>query len=64
MNGEPAPPGRVVRLINSAGGFLDDRGYGGDIGANTPDDGQFDQVADRFAVSGCALVTRRETWSE
>ena len=64
VNGEPAPPGRVVRLINSAGGFLDDRGYGGDIGANTPDDGQFDQVADRFALSGCALVMRRETWSE
>ena len=64
VNGEPAPPGRVVRLINSAGGFLDDRGYGGDIGANTPDDGQFDQAADRFALSGCAFVTRRETWSE
>ena len=64
VNGEPAPPGRVVRLINSAGGFLDDRGYGGDIGANTPDDGQFDQAADRFALSGCALVMRRETWSE
>ena len=64
VNGEPAPPGRVVRLINSAGGFLDDRGYGGDIGANTPDEGQFDRAADRFALSGCALVTRRETWSD
>ncbi len=64
VNGEPAPPGRVVSLINSAGAFLDDRGYGGDIGADTPDDGQFDQAADRFAISGSAFVTRKETWSE
>jgi GT2 family glycosyltransferase len=63
VNGEPAPPGRVVRLINSAGGFLDDRGYGGDIGNNTADDGQFDETTERFAVSGCALVTRKETWA-
>jgi GT2 family glycosyltransferase len=64
VNAEPAPPGRVVRLTNSAGAFLDDRGYGGDIGADTPDDGQFDEPADRFAISGCAFVTRQETWSE
>ena len=64
VNGEPAPPGRVVRLVNSAGGFLDDRGYGGDIGADTPDDGQFDEKADRFAVSGSAFVTRKKTWAE
>ena len=49
--------------MNSAGSFLDDRGYGGDIGANTPDDGQFDEAAHRFAVSGCAFVTTKATWS-
>jgi GT2 family glycosyltransferase len=64
VNGEVAPPGRVVRLMNSAGAFLDDRGYGGDIGADTPDDGQFDQAADRFAISGSAFVTRKGTWHE
>jgi GT2 family glycosyltransferase len=64
VNGEPAPPGRVVRLVNSAGGFLDDRGYGGDIGDDTPDDGQFDEKADRFAVSGSAFVTSKKTWAE
>jgi GT2 family glycosyltransferase len=64
VNGEPAPPGRAVHLVNSAGSFLDDRGYGGDIGANTPDDGQFDEAADRFAVSGCAFVTTKAAWSQ
>lgn len=64
VDGGPAPAGRVVRLINSAGAFLDDRGYGGDIGADTPDDGQFDEGADRFAISGAAFVTRKQTWAE
>jgi GT2 family glycosyltransferase len=64
VNGEPAPPGRIVRLINSVGAFLDDRGYGGDIGADTADDGQFDKAADRFAISGSAFVTRKKTWTE
>ena len=44
---------RVVRLMNSAGAFLDDRGYAGDIGADTPDDGQFDE---RPTVSPCLAV--------
>jgi hypothetical protein len=62
INGRPAPPGRVVRLLNSAGAFLDKRGYAGDIGADTTDDGRFDEPGERFAVSGAAFVTRRETW--
>ncbi len=62
INGRPAPPGRVARLLNSAGAFLDKRGYAGDIGADTTDDGRFDQPGERFAVSGAAFVTRRETW--
>ena len=62
VDGEPAPGGPTVRLVNSAGAFLDKRGYSGDIGADTADDGRLDQVAERFAVSGAAFVTRRETW--
>jgi hypothetical protein len=62
VNGQPAPPGHVVRLVNSVGAFLDKRGYAGDIGEATPDDGRFDQPAECFAVSGSALVTRAETW--
>jgi cellulose synthase/poly-beta-1,6-N-acetylglucosamine synthase-like glycosyltransferase len=62
INGRPAPAGRVVRLLNSAGAFLDKRGYAGDIGADTTDDGRFDEPGERFAVSGAAFVTRRDTW--
>jgi len=62
VDGEPAPPGAVVRLLNSAGAFLDQRGYAGDIGADTVDDGRFDTQCERFAVSGCALVARMGTW--
>jgi GT2 family glycosyltransferase len=64
VDGQPAPTGPVVRLINSAGAFLDTRGYGGDIGADTPDDGRFNELAERFAISGSAFVTRRSTWHE
>ena len=64
VDGQPAPPGPVVRLINSAGAFLDTRGYGGDIAADTPDDERLDEPAERFAISGSAFVTRRATWDE
>lgn len=64
VDGQPAPPGPLVRLINSAGAFLDTRGYGGDIAADLPDDGRFDEPAERFAISGSAFVTRRATWHE
>ena len=64
VDGEPAPPGPVVRLVNSAGTFLDLRGYAGDIGADTPDDGRFDEVTARFGISGSAFVMHRDTWRE
>lgn len=64
VDGESAPPGPVVRLVNSAGTFLDMRGYGGDIGADTPDDGRFDQATPRFGISGSAFVMRKEMWRE
>ena len=62
VDGQPAPPGPLVTLVNSAGAFLDKRGYAGDIGEAAPDDGRFDQPAEPFAVSGSALVARAETW--
>ena len=60
FNGEPVEvaPARVT-LVNSAGTFLTRRGFGGDIGYLAPDLGQFDQPADRFGVTGAALVTTR-----
>ena len=62
VNGEPAPPGPVCRLVNSAGTYLRVDGYAGDIGIGAPDDGRFDAPADRFGLSGAALAFRRSTW--
>lgn len=62
VNGEPVPAGPVVRLVNSAGGFLDHRGYSGDIGADQVDDGRFGSLTERFSLSGAALVMRMATW--
>jgi len=62
VNGAVVAPVRVVTLINSAGCYLRRDGYAGDIGAETPDDGSYDRAADRFGLSGVALVARRETF--
>jgi GT2 family glycosyltransferase len=64
LNGEALPPGPVVRLVNSAGAYLDSRGYAGDIGSGAPDDGRFDppEPLERFGLSGAAWATRMETW--
>jgi len=64
VDGEEVPAGPVVRLVNSAGAYLDKRGYAGDIGIATADDGRFDEAADRFAVSGVAFVTTRRAWRQ
>lgn len=62
-DGQEVPDGPVVRLVNSAGAFLDRRGYAGDIGADhADDDGAFGAQAERFALSGAAMVTRMGTW--
>jgi hypothetical protein len=51
-----------VRLVNSAGVFLDIRGYAGDVGSDTADDGRFDEPGERFAISGNGFVTTMATW--
>jgi len=62
VDGQAAPPGRAVHVVNSAGAYLDTRGYAGDIGEAAPDDGRFDQPAETFALSGAAFVFRAATW--
>lgn len=60
VNGEPVEVVPVGHdLVNSAGTFLTRQGFAGDIGYLAPDLGQFDQPADRFGVTGAALVTTR-----
>lgn len=62
IDGQPAPVAGAVRLINNAGSYLSTEGWGGDYGYLSPDDGRFDQRAERFGACGGALVTRAETF--
>jgi N-acetylglucosaminyl-diphospho-decaprenol L-rhamnosyltransferase len=61
VDGSPVPVQRLVTLVNSAGVYLRGDGYAGDIGDSVPDEGQFDELAERFAVTGAAIVTRAAT---
>ncbi len=61
VDGQPVPLGDVFDLVNNAGTYLSTRGFGGDFGFETPDRGAFDEPADRFGVTGGAMVTRVST---
>jgi GT2 family glycosyltransferase len=62
VDGATAPAGPSCRLVNSAGLYLRPDGYCGDIGLGAPDDGRFDDVGARFALSGTAFAFRADTW--
>ncbi|MGH9180494.1 MAG: glycosyltransferase family 2 protein, partial [Acidimicrobiales bacterium] len=62
LNGEPAPVVREVTLVNNAGSYLSTEGHAGDYGYLTPDEGSFDEPADRFGACGAAMVVRRDTF--
>jgi GT2 family glycosyltransferase len=51
----------LCTLVNHAGNFLARHGIAGDYGFAAPDDGRFDQRAERFGFSGTAPVFRSET---
>ena len=61
VNGEPVTRGPQVRLVNHAGSYLRGHGVAGEFGLGAPDDGRFDQAAERFGFSGTAPVFRAET---
>jgi GT2 family glycosyltransferase len=63
VDGTEPPPGPRCRLINNAGSFLRLDGYLGDHGLEAPDDGRFDDPAERFSASGTALVARAATFA-
>jgi GT2 family glycosyltransferase len=60
LNGEDVRPSRVVDLLSSAGSYLRDDGYVGDIGAQNPNDDRLDVAEERFSLSASAFVTRRD----
>jgi GT2 family glycosyltransferase len=61
VDGEPVEPRAVVPVINHAGSYLRAHGTAGEFGLGAPDDGRFDQPAERFGFSGTAPVFRAET---
>jgi N-acetylglucosaminyl-diphospho-decaprenol L-rhamnosyltransferase len=61
VNGEPVAVRTRCTLVNQAGTFLEEHGIGGDYGFAAPDDGRFDERAERFGFSGTAPVFRHET---
>jgi len=61
VNGEPIEVRSLCTLVNHAGNFLERHGIAGDFGFAAPDDGRFDQPAERFGFSGTAPVFRSET---
>jgi N-acetylglucosaminyl-diphospho-decaprenol L-rhamnosyltransferase len=48
-------------LLNHAGNYLRPHGIAGDYGFAAPDDGRFDEPAERFGCSGTAPVMRADT---
>src|SRR5581483_10484861 len=63
VDGEPAPVTRTVDVISCAGVYLSIEGHAGDYGFEAPEDGRFDDPAERFAATGAALVARAETFA-
>ena len=61
IDGEPAPVVGQVHLVNNAGSYLSSEGWAGDYGYLSPDDGRFDEPAERFGACGGAMVTRAAT---
>jgi GT2 family glycosyltransferase len=57
VNAEPAEVVAVTRVINNAGCYLRRDGYAGDYGLESRADGRFDRTAERFGLTGTALVT-------
>jgi len=62
VDGEPVTVRTTCRLVNHAGAFLEHHGAAGDYGLGAPDDGRFDEPAERFGFSGTAPVIRADTF--
>ncbi len=61
INGEPVSVRTTCRVVNHAGSYLEPHGVAGEFGLGAPDDGRFDQGAERFGFSGTAPVFRADT---
>jgi len=61
VDGERVTLRATCRLVNHAGSYLEYHGVAGEYGLGAPDDGRFDQPAERFGFSGTAPVFRSAT---
>src|SRR6202035_1711509 len=52
VNGDAVTIGATCHLVNHAGSFLEYHGVAGEYGLSAPDDGRFDERAERFGFSG------------
>lgn len=64
LDGHPAPPGRVVEVLNHAGSYLRSHGVAAEIGFGAPDDGRFDQPGEVFGFSATAPVFRADALAQ
>ena len=56
IDGAAVPVVQLVDLVANAGCYLSTYGHGGDYGFALPDDGTFDDPAERFGTTGAAMV--------
>jgi GT2 family glycosyltransferase len=61
INDEAVEVRAQCTLLNHAGNYLEPHGIAGDYGFAAPDDGRFDEPAERFGCSGTAPVMRADT---
>jgi GT2 family glycosyltransferase len=61
VNGVPVALRATCRLVNHAGSYLEHHGVAGEYGLGAPDDGRFDEPAERFGFSATAPVFRAAT---
>jgi GT2 family glycosyltransferase len=62
FEGQAVTTGWTGDVINNAGLYLSQLGHGGDHGLETADSGAFDHRAERFGVTGAAMVARKDTF--
>ena len=63
IDGEPVHVVQLVDLVANAGCYLSTYGHGGDYGFAMPDDGTFEEPAERFGTTGAAMVATAETFA-
>ena len=62
VDGDEVPVVQRTDLVANAGCYLSAHGHGGDYGFALPDEGTFEEPAERFGTTGAAMVATAETF--